>query len=120
MGHRLLATCGALMVAACGPSPVELCRRTIALHCDRTFECTPTETLEQLKATVGGSAAECKTLAEETQGCAAKWTEYDLCADGKTYHLDKASTCSDKVKAQSCADFLDPLQTPAECGLICT
>ena len=106
--------------AACGVAPSELCRRSVALSCDRTFECTPAETLASMKDTVGTSAAECKVNLEGTSKCASKGWENDLCADGKTYHFDMAAACSDKVKAQSCADFLDASKTPPECAQVCT
>jgi hypothetical protein len=73
-----------------------------------------------MKASLGATAAECKTSTEASRGCADKKADNDLCDSGKTYHLDKASSCSDKVKAQSCADFLDTTKKPADCDLICT
>ena len=124
--RKLLVACGALaamMFAACAPSPPELCKRGIALTCDRTFECSDQATKDStvFQGIFGTSAADCKTKMETASDCANKKAENDLCTGGKTYHLDKAATCSDKVKAMSCADFKDYAnKAPAECSQVCT
>lgn len=106
--------------AGCGPKASELCTRSVALGCDRLYECTPPALLEPMQASLGATAAECRANQEASKGCADKKADNELCDSGKTYHLDKASACSDKVKAQSCADFLDAAKKPAECSEVCT
>jgi hypothetical protein len=114
---------GALFLA-CAPSPPELCKRSVALVCDRSFECFSATALRADEASLGTSASDCKRMREASQSCVEKRAENDLCAEGQTYHLDRAAACSEAVKALSCAEFnaqsADPGKAPPACAEICT
>jgi hypothetical protein len=135
--RKLVVACGALaaiIFAACAPSPPELCKSGITTTCSRQFECQDdaTKNSDIFKGSFGTSTTECQTKLEAFAKCDDKKTENELCvkigADGGvtngTFHLDKASECSNATKALSCADYKiqlsDPTKAPAACAGKCT
>jgi len=103
-------------------TPEVVCMSSVNQVCDRLFECQSEQvkSSEQFKSAYGTDAQECKTKLYATQKCTEKKEDNDNCADGKTFHLDKASECSAARAAQSCTDYLDSNKLPAVCTQVCT
>ena len=114
----------------CIPSPTELCKSNVETTCKKMFECYDQQTKDFMAAMIGTSVEECKTKLAASAKCDSKTTQDDLCkttlSDGGVqttgagkFDLGKAASCSDKVKAQSCTDWLDVNKTPDDCKNRC-
>lgn len=71
----------------------------------------------------GTSFEDCMTKVTALAKCEQKASEAELCTGenaGKTFNVFKAAECSDKRRALTCADFLDPEKEPAVCKERCT
>jgi hypothetical protein len=118
MRRWVLVSLGAL---ACVPSPADLCRRGVALNCQRQFECQ-TDAVKMSPGFIGGwgdNVDDCDTQVAMQAGCDDKMTQDDLCPRGQHFDLSEAEQCAADTKAQSCTDFLDPAKTPASCNMQC-
>ena len=118
---KFLAGAVGLALAACVPAPPELCRRGVSLQCQRQFECQ-TDAVKASAGFRGGwgtSVDDCNTRLAALADCAGKSTQDDLCTQGQHFDVGAASACEGAVKAQSCADFLDPAKLPASCSTQC-
>src|SRR6185436_17829869 len=113
-----------ILVAACVPSPPELCKRGVDLECTRQFECQSdgVKASEGFQGGWGISLESCNTKVAAQAHCDDKVTQNDLCTGenaGKKFDLGAASQCSSERRAQSCADFLDPEKLPSVCNQRC-
>lgn len=117
VGIWTLGACGSDNNGAGSVSdPVEACKQSSQIVCDKFFACYTKEELDMLKDVIGLNAADCTTKfnAECTP-------EKSNCDAGETYHADKASECLDGFKAFTCTDIKrSPIVEPAACAQICT
>lgn len=117
--RRALALC--VVAAGCIPAPSELCRRGVELQCQRQFECQS----DAVKASPGFQGGwgigldDCVARVSAQAGCADKATQDELCTEGRKFDLGYAKQCSDEVRAQPCADYLDPAKAPSACDQKC-
>lgn len=110
-----------LLLVACIPAPPDLCRRGVALQCERQFECQSADVKASpgFQGGWGTDVMDCETKVAVQADCASKVTDDDLCPAGQHFDLGQAAQCESDVKAQSCADYLDPAKVPASCSMRC-
>lgn len=88
------------------------CNQTMAVTCDKVFECVPQSArTAEFVAQFGESAAACKTkLQAESCPTAA--------AECPNYNASAGATCVSKISSSTCAQIADE-DLPAECETAC-
>jgi hypothetical protein len=112
----------AFLLLACIPAPPDLCARGVTLQCQRQFECQ-SDAVKMSAGFQGGwgvDVMDCVMKVSAQADCQDKTTDDQLClVAGQHFDLTQAAQCESDVKAQSCADFLDPSKVPASCNMRC-
>jgi hypothetical protein len=123
MRQFILMSSAVLSMFAVGcATPQSVCETGARNTCAKIFECA-SDALKSnttFQQSYGTHVDECAARMSTAQECSGKKEFNQLCADTThEYDLDKASECSEAIKAQSCADFNDAAKRPAACGEIC-
>ncbi len=124
MRRFFLISSAALSMHAVGcttGTPQAVCAEGVRNSCARFFECTSEQvkSSDDFKSNYGTSIVDCERKLMDVSRC-NEWKDFDeLCVEGKTYDVARASECTEKVMAQSCADFNDTTKRPAVCSQIC-
>ena len=110
------------VLAACAPSEEKFETESIALTCEKTFECTAEEDITAAQEAgfwfFGADVDECITIfteatEESTEDTAADETEY-------VYNKAAAKECLASMEAATCDDLSNAEFTPAGCDEVYT
>ena len=101
------------LMIACAPSEDKFEAETIAITCEKTFECTAEEDIAAAQEMgfwpLGSDADECVQILTE----AGNEETDDTASTGLVYNKEYAKDCLDAMDAMSCEDFSSGL--PAAC-----
>ena len=101
---------------ACAPSEDKFEAETIAITCEKTFECTAEEDIAAAQEMgfwpLGSDADECVQILTEADDEETDETD-DTAGAGLVYNKEYAKECLDAMDAMSCEDFSSGL--PAAC-----
>lgn len=116
----LISSAALSMLAVGCATPQSVCETGAQNSCAKLFECASTEvkSSDTFKGLYGTNTAECETKLIALSKCSEKKDFNELCEDGKTFDIGKASECSDGIKALSCTDF-NSAKFPAACEQSC-
>lgn len=102
-----------VLMIACAPSEDKFEAETIAITCEKTFECTAEEDIEAAQEMgfwpLGSDAEECIQILTE----AGEEDTDDTASTDLVYNKEYAKDCLDAMDAMSCEDFSSGL--PAAC-----
>jgi len=119
--RRILALPVLLAFLSCGGddlTPVESCKQTFAVLCDKIFACFTKEELNTpvAKAAFGLNASDCKVKFQSSE-CNA---EQAKCDAGEKFQAANAQACIDGMKGLSCSDIkMEDIPLPAICSQVC-
>ena len=103
---RFIVAAFSLFVVGCGVSPEQACKDDAPVTCEKMWTCNAA-------FKIGTDQASCTTQTQALCTLSAGG-----CQNGKTYHADKALTCTDAKKAQTCEQY--NAAPPPSCAEICT
>jgi len=96
------------LLASCGPSLQSTCEDFATAWCDQHYNCSTGDTLANLQAQYGQTAAECaSTYANNVARCESNATIIP-CGVGTSYDSSAADACAKTYGAQSCTVTTDP------------
>ena len=103
-----------ILMMACAPSEDKFEAETIAITCDKTFECTAEEDIAAAQDMgfwpLGSDAAECVEILTE----ASEEETEDTASTGLVYNKEYAKDCLAAMEEMSCDDFSSGLPSACE------
>ncbi len=100
----------AFIASGCGTSPKQSCLDLVSAQCAKMWGC-PASMGATLK--IGTDEASCRTQ----YGAFCSIVEKGMCADGKAYDTQKATTCAADIAKESCDQYATA--THPGCDSIC-
>jgi hypothetical protein len=128
--RRLLPTGSALLalsLAACVPSPDEVCRQMVDQQCERNFACRTDQDTAVFQSIYGANPEECRTKYYAKNGCAERQEAAQNCtgynAGESGFDAFKFAECQEALEKLSCQAYVnqqnDPKLAPSVCKEFC-